>query len=86
MFSMIRLEAVILTLAILVERKIWPLSFEIALSLFKAVCCLLFVAEEVFFIHHMFQLEMWHILSHSQAPSTRIRRFLYPQIFLCGYT
>ena len=21
-----------------------------------------------------------------EAPSTRIRRFLYPQIFLCGYT
>ena len=27
-----------------------------------------------------------HLFIPIQAPSTRIRRFLYPQIFLCGYT
>ena len=35
------------------------------------------------FVHSL----LYRIISHgTQAPSTRIRRFLYPQIFLCGYT
>ena len=66
MFSLICLEAVILTLAILVKRKIWPLFSKSPHRSLKTVLLTIFVAEEVFFIHHMFQVEMWHILSHSQ--------------------
>ena len=64
-----------MTLALFVKRKNWPRALKIALLLFKAVLSFLhfylksfplllltiFVAEEIFFINHTFQLEMWHI-------------------------
>lgn len=56
-----RLGGVILTLAVFVRRKIWPLSFEIALSLFTAVCCLQSLFPKRSFLFTTFQLEMWHI-------------------------